>query len=146
MTANPPPDPQVQRLRDHLADVERLAEATGGPPWVAAVAGCVHVDPVAIADNRHGLGHLGFVARVAPGPVGEAYRAHIVQWNPARVLRLVAAHRQLLDRLALATAAPPSEFSSFTRGQDDGYRQACRDVLQDLLRVYDDSTAPGPES
>jgi len=60
---------------------------------------------------------------------------HIARYDPARVLREVAAKRKILERYERAAAIPPS-IAAFTRGQDDGYRQACLDALHDDAAVY----------
>jgi len=63
--------------------------------------------------------------------------AHIARHDPARVLREVAAKRRLIERYERAVAVPES-VSSFVRGQDSGYREACLDAIQDATTVYSD--------
>ena len=62
---------------------------------------------------------------------------HIARHDPARVLREVAAMRRIVHRCERASTVPESVVS-FTRGQDDGYRQACMDAVADLASVDSD--------
>ena len=72
-----------------------------------------------------------------PGPTPLYVWAHMTAHDPAGVLRDVAAKRRLIERYERAVAVPES-VSSFVRGQDDGYRQACLDAIQDAIAVYSD--------
>jgi len=67
-----------------------------------------------------------------PGPAS----ARIV-YDPARVLREVEAKRAIIERYKRAPAVSGSPVS-FTRGQDEGYRQACMDAIRDLATIYGD--------
>ena len=68
---------------------------------------------------------------------------HIARHDPARVLREVEAKRKIVTRYERAAAIPPS-IAAFTRGQDDGYREACLDAVQDLTAVYAGEPGYGP--
>ncbi len=57
--------------------------------------------------------------------------------HPARELRDIAAKRALIGRYERAVAIPES-VSSFVRGQDSGYREACLDAIKDLTAAYSD--------
>lgn len=54
-----------------------------------------------------------------------------------QILARIAADRQILV-LHLNANAVPAAASSFTRGQDDGYRQATADVLRLLAQPHAD--------
>ena len=54
-----------------------------------------------------------------------------------RALREVTAIRAIVERYELACDTPQS-LVSFTRGQDDGYRQACMDAIRDHAAVCSD--------
>ena len=69
------------------------------------------------------------------GDRGRADAAHIARHDPARVLREVADKRRLIERYERAAAVPES-VSSFVRGQDDGYREACLDATRDAAAVH----------
>ena len=77
-----------------------------------------------------------------PGPNPLYVWAHMTAHDPAGVLRDVAAKRRLIERYERAVAVPES-VSSFVRGQDDGYRQACLDAIQDAIAVYSDHPTTG---
>lgn len=62
---------------------------------------------------------------------------HIARQDPARVLRWVRAVREILglrENVPTETA-----LSSFTRGQDDGFRQALDEAISRLASVYGDT-------
>lgn len=63
--------------------------------------------------------------------------AHIARYAPARVLREVAAKRARIERYKRAVAAT-SSVSSFMRGQDDGYAEACLDSIRDDTATWSD--------
>lgn len=62
---------------------------------------------------------------------------HLARFDPARVLRDVAAKRAVITRYERAAALPEST-SGFVRGQDDGYQQACLDAVKDAAAVWSD--------
>ena len=68
------------------------------------------------------------VARKRPGPERWAYQL---------LLREIEAKRAITERYERACAVPESAVS-FAAGQDDGYRQACMDVIRYLATVYSD--------
>ena len=63
--------------------------------------------------------------------------AHIALHDPDRELREVEVKRRLIERYERAAAVPES-VSSFVRGQDSGYREACLDAIKDLTAAYSD--------
>ena len=72
------------------------------------------------------------------GVIRGSYAAeHIVLHHPARTLCEVEAGRAIIARYKRAAALPASVIA-FTHGQDDGYAQACLDVIRDLAALYSD--------
>lgn len=74
----------------------------------------------------------------APTQVGPFQYAEPTAEHRARVLRGVEVKRRLLMRYERAVAAGDSHPSTYARGQDDGYRQACLDAIRDECSVYAD--------
>jgi hypothetical protein len=62
---------------------------------------------------------------------------YMVTYDPARMLREIAAKRAILARYERAAAVPAS-VSSFVRGQDRGYAEACLDAIRDLGAAWSD--------
>lgn len=119
-------------VREQISEDRTVALACAGAPWVDDVPGMVHVDPAAIRDSKWTLGHLGYVASADNSPTGDAYRAHIVRHDPRAAHARCDALEAILDRYEASLRVPPNEISSFVRGQDDGYRQACLDAARDI--------------
>jgi hypothetical protein len=123
----------VQWLREQIAEDRTTALDCAGAPWVNDVTAMVHVDPIAIRENKWGLGHLGYVASADNSPIGDAYRAHIVRHDPRDVLAQCEAHTAILDRVEAALRQPDSAW-------DVGYA-----VLHALALAYQHRPGYRPE-
>jgi hypothetical protein len=77
------------------------------------------------------------IARRARDADEAADRLFAGHCSPNWTLRKIDADRRLIQRYEKAAAAHTS-LVSFTRGQDDGYRQACLDAIRDAAEVYAD--------
>ncbi|MFI1677035.1 DUF6221 family protein [Streptomyces sp. NPDC020607] len=89
-------DDLVQWYGEQLDEDERIAREAGGAAWEELpVSGWVHTSPLP-ASEWQPPGYDHHVASV-PLPVD---RVHIVQWDPARVLREIDANRRRLERHA----------------------------------------------
>jgi hypothetical protein len=63
---------------------------------------------------------------------------HIARHDPARVLRDVEAKRARIERYKRAVEVGGANPSSFVRGQDDGYAEACLDSIRDDTATWSD--------
>jgi uncharacterized protein DUF6221 len=63
---------------------------------------------------------------------------HIARHDPARALREIEAKRARIERYKRAIAVGGVSPSSFTRGQDNGYAEACLDSIRDDVAVWSD--------
>jgi Family of unknown function (DUF6221) len=123
------------------ADEELARKATPGPWTVerSGSSGGAWVEP-----NVAGYIDVEMSYGEALGTLLNAENAdHIAAWDPARVLAECEAKRKLIDRYKRAVAAAPSAVSSYVRGQDYGYREACLDAIQDEAAVYAAMGRPG---
>lgn len=127
-------------LQTQIAEDERLAKAaTPGPwQWDGDAVDTVAQSPDYIARYR-------WVSMSDSDTEGvlAVNGEHIAAWDPARVLAECEAKRKLIDRYERAVAAAPSAVSSYVRGQDYGYREACLDAIQDEAAVYAAMGRPG---
>lgn len=99
-------DDLVQWLGQQLDEDERIARAAGGAAWEELpVSGWVHTTPLPASEWQP----PGYDHHVASAPLVED-RAHIVAWDPARVLREIDAKRKRLAELAEAIAAGHDSF------------------------------------
>ena len=131
-------------LRDRLDDDERIARAAaehanGSEAWdlVSFVGG--DLDPGKHFSLSIGGRALNASSGDAPDddtPVVAAELRHMANFDPARVLAEVESRRRILDLCERALAAAPSQFSSFARGQDDGFRQALEEAIKALALPY----------
>lgn len=82
-------------------------------------------------------GHVLAYGQTYPPRRGLA--AHIAHHDPARVLREVERGRRLLKRYENAVTActhVSSARARFTRGQDEGYREAYLDAIRDAAEAH----------
>ena len=131
----------VAFLRARLDDDEQVARAAGGPVWRYAQ---LRDDPdgrpggyaLTLGDDRP-IVDIGFMDDDAMLP---AESEHIARHDPARVLADVEAKRKLIKRYELAVDITENHTSitPFLRGQDDGYTQACMDLIRAAAEVYAD--------
>lgn len=87
------------------------------------------------ADPENGWGYGGYGSPTALTPhvgiIHEAVQAaHIIRWQPARVLADCKAKRQIVERFARA------ESERWTRGYVHGTAASLKDVLCDLALPY----------
>ena len=68
----------------------------------------------------------------------DACAAHIPRYDPARVLRDVAAKRARIERYKRAVEVGGANPSPFVRGQDNGYAEACLDSIRDDVAAWSD--------
>lgn len=117
-----------------LDEDEEGARAAGSAPWTADGLG-VHVDPRAVAANKHAF-RAEYIASVGH----DRYAQHIARHDPARVLRQCAALRSVLDtyRLFNETRDYPAEAWIAMR---DGALRPIAAIWSDH-RDYDPSWAP----
>lgn len=125
-------DDLVAFLRARLDEDERMAQAVT-PLGYTMVMGVQRADENWVLYRSVPSGLDGMPARNDD----PAARAHFFRHDPRRVLREVEANRRLIKRYENALAVGTS-VASFTRGQDDGYRQGCLDVIRDKAEVYAD--------
>lgn len=78
----------MEWLREQINDDERVGREAGGDPWNRGDRSAMVRDSI------------GAVVVYDEGDPSEAQAAHIIRWNPARVLREVEAKRQILDHIA----------------------------------------------
>lgn len=122
----------VEFLRARLDEDEQAARAAD---WDRGGVADWHIQPS--RDGEPGL----FEIYAGPDPVAGfitdangIFAEHIARRDPAWVLADVAAKRKIIERYerALTVIGAGNTLASFTRGQDDGYRQGCLDALYDL--------------
>lgn len=116
-------DDLVCWLGAQLDEDERIARACSGAPWEIEIPPMVHVSVQARRDNKWKWGRLGYVASVER----DDDRAHIAEWDPARVLREIDAKRKIIRlheiTIEKTDAAP---FDSYTGERlPDEYSVTC---------------------
>lgn len=107
----------ADRIRAALDETERVARAAGGSAWIRWTG----FGPVIVEQTTEygvvyvtGAGVVSDEGQPSPGQVD-----HILRHDPERVLRMVAAHRQILDEHPLAwhKVTWPDEDGGFTGGR-----------------------------
>lgn len=106
-------DDLVRWLSAQLDEDERIAHACSDAPWEIEIPPAVHVSVKARRDNKWKWGRLGYVATVER----DEDRAHIAEWDPARVLREIDAKRRRLDR-----HQPEERFLAPLHGEHEMFR------------------------
>jgi Family of unknown function (DUF6221) len=96
-----------------------------------------------ISDDEREAAHLDSGWWEVDSDHSETYQAVMRFAGKDRVLAECEAKRKLIDRYKRAVAAAPSAVSSYVRGQDYGYREACLDAIQDEAAVYAAMGRPG---
>jgi hypothetical protein len=128
-------DPTVF-LAAYCDEVEAVAKAAAGPDWLEDNSPSLVVFTRQQADGAR-LGVRGIAWCSNGYDSDHANMVHIALHDPALALRQVTAVRAILARYKRAVATPES-VSAFVRGQDDGYRQACFDAIEDFAAVFSD--------
>lgn len=82
----------IEFITARLDEDEAIAREAGSAPWTADVPQAIHVSAQAVAANKHAF-RLGHIASVEH----EECSHHIARHDPARVLRQVAALRQVVE-------------------------------------------------
>jgi hypothetical protein len=129
-------DDLVAFVRDRLDEDEAMARSVKPLGHTAALGG-IRIEHAFAVTRLVASGEDGSYRSEADRAAAAHFRRH----DPARVLREVAAKRRLLARHALVSGGRPSQFSSFQRGQDHGYVEACEDMLRDMAATWSDHPA-----